>query len=35
MEGMDVADKIVGEDRDPNDNPYNRMEIKSVTLKEG
>jgi len=35
VEGMDVADKIVGEDRDSNDNPYNRMEIKSVTIKEG
>ncbi|CAI2719114.1 peptidylprolyl isomerase [Nitrospina watsonii] len=32
--GMDVADKIVGEPRDGNDNPHNRMEIKSVTIKE-
>lgn len=35
IEGMDVADKIVGEDRDSNDNPHTRMEIKSVTIKEG
>ena len=32
--GMDVADKIVNEPRDSNDNPNNRMEIKSVTLAE-
>ena len=35
VEGMDVADKIVGEDRDSNDNPLNRMEIQSITIKEG
>lgn len=34
IEGMDVADKIVNEPRDSNDNPDNRMEIKSVTLAE-
>ncbi|CCQ90713.1 Peptidylprolyl isomerase [Nitrospina gracilis 3/211] len=33
--GMDVADKIVNEPRDQNDNPHNRMEIKSITIKEG
>ncbi|MGP0565905.1 peptidylprolyl isomerase [Nitrospina sp. 32_T5] len=33
--GMDVADKIVNEARDQNDNPHNRMEIKSITIKEG
>ena len=34
VEGMDVADKIVNESRDPNDNPHNRMEMKSVTVEE-
>ncbi|MGV7221109.1 MAG: peptidylprolyl isomerase [Nitrospinales bacterium] len=33
VSGMDVADKIVGEPRDSSDNPDNRMEIKSVTIK--
>ena len=33
VEGMDVADKIVNEPRDSSDNPDNRMEIKSVTIK--
>ena len=31
-QGMDVADKIVGEDRDSNDNPLARMEMTSVTI---
>lgn len=34
MEGMDVVDKIVGEPRDSNDNPNNRMDMKSVTIVE-
>lgn len=33
--GMEVADKIVNEPRDHNDNPHSRMEIKSITIKEG
>jgi peptidyl-prolyl cis-trans isomerase B (cyclophilin B) len=33
VNGMDVADKIVDEPRDSSDNPDNRMEIKSVTIK--
>ncbi len=33
-EGMDVADKIVNESRDSNDNPEERMEIKSVSIVE-
>ncbi len=33
VNGMDVADKIVGEPRDSSDNPDNRMEIKTVTIK--
>ncbi len=32
IEGMDVADKIVKEPRDSNDNPDNRMEIKTVSI---
>jgi glycine/D-amino acid oxidase-like deaminating enzyme len=31
---MDVADKIVNEPRDSNDNPNERMEIKSVSIVE-
>jgi len=31
-QGLDVADKIVGEDRDSNDNPLARMEMTSVTI---
>ena len=31
-QGMDVADKIVSEDRDSNDNPLARMEMTSVTI---
>ena len=27
ISGMDVADKIVAEERDPRDNPFNRMEM--------
>ncbi|MDH3257545.1 MAG: peptidylprolyl isomerase [Nitrospinota bacterium] len=34
IEGMDVADKIVNESRDSNDNPDERMEMKSVTIVE-
>ena len=34
IEGMDVADKIVNEPRDSNDNPNNRMDIKTVTISE-
>ncbi len=34
IEGMDVADKIVNEPRDSNDNPNTRMEIKSITIVE-
>lgn len=33
VEGMDVADKIVNEPRNGSDNPDNRMEIKTVTIK--
>ena len=33
-QGMDVADKIVNEPRDPNDNPHKRMEVASITIKE-
>jgi len=33
VEGMDVADKIVNEPRNSSDNPDNRMEIKTVTIK--
>jgi len=32
VEGMDVADKIVNEPRDANDNPEQRMEMKSVSI---
>lgn len=32
IEGMDVADKIVNEARDSNDNPQERMEMKSVSI---
>ncbi len=32
IQGMDVADKIVSEDRDSNDNPLARMEMTSVTI---
>ncbi len=32
IEGMDVADKIVNEPRDSNDNPKERMEIKSISF---
>ena len=32
IQGMDVADKIVNEARDPNDNPLARMEMTSVTI---
>ncbi len=34
VNGMDVADKIVNEARDGNDNPNQRMEMVSVTVKE-
>jgi peptidyl-prolyl cis-trans isomerase B (cyclophilin B) len=34
IEGMDVADKIVDEPRDSNDNPEEKMEMKSVTIVE-
>jgi peptidyl-prolyl cis-trans isomerase B (cyclophilin B) len=34
IEGMDVADKIVNESRDSNDNPHERMEMKSVSIVE-
>jgi peptidyl-prolyl cis-trans isomerase B (cyclophilin B) len=34
IEGMDVADKIVNEPRDSNDNPDARMEMKSVSIVE-
>ena len=34
IEGMDVADKIVNESRDSNDNPEEKMEMKSVTIVE-
>jgi peptidyl-prolyl cis-trans isomerase B (cyclophilin B) len=34
IEGMDVADKIVNEPRDSNDNPEERMEMKSVSIVE-
>ena len=34
IEGMDVADKIVNEPRDANDNPEQRMEMKSVSIVE-
>lgn len=34
VEGMDVADKIVNESRDSNDNPEERMEMKSVSIVE-
>ncbi len=34
IEGMDVADKIVDEPRDSNDNPKERMEIKLVSIVE-
>lgn len=34
VEGMDVADKIVNEPRDSNDNPNERMEMKSVSIVE-
>lgn len=33
IQGMDVADKIVNEPRDGNDNPKKRMEVKSITIK--
>ena len=32
IEGMDVADKIVNEPRDSNDNPKGKMEIKSISF---
>ncbi|MCH8933157.1 MAG: peptidylprolyl isomerase [Nitrospinae bacterium] len=32
IEGMDVADKIVNEPRDSNDNPKEKMEIKSISF---
>lgn len=32
IQGMDVADKIVSEDRDSNDNPLARMEMTSVAI---
>ena len=35
IEGMDVADKIVNEPRDSNDNPEERIEMKSVSIVEG
>jgi peptidyl-prolyl cis-trans isomerase B (cyclophilin B) len=34
IEGMDVADKIVNEPRDSNDNPEEKMEMKSVSIVE-
>jgi len=34
IEGMDVADKIVNEPRDSNDNPEERIEMKSVSIVE-
>jgi len=34
INGMDVADKIVNEPRDSNDNPNNRMEMVSVTIEQ-
>ena len=34
IEGMDVADKIVNEPRDSNDNPKEKMEIKSISFTE-
>ncbi len=34
IEGMDVVDKIVDEPRDSNDNPNQRMEMKSVSIVE-
>ena len=34
IEGMDVADKIVNEPRDANDNPEERMEMKTVSIVE-
>ena len=34
IEGMDVVDKIVNEPRDSNDNPEEKMEMKSVTIVE-
>jgi peptidyl-prolyl cis-trans isomerase B (cyclophilin B) len=34
IEGMDVADKIVNEPRDSNDNPEEKIEMKSVTIVE-
>jgi len=34
IEGMDVADKIVNESRDSNDNPDARMEMKTVSIVE-
>ena len=34
IEGMDVADKIVNEPRDSNDNPDEKMEMKSVAIVE-
>ena len=34
IEGMDVADKIVNEPRDGNDNPNNRMVMESVRIEE-
>jgi peptidyl-prolyl cis-trans isomerase B (cyclophilin B) len=34
IEGMDVADKIVNESRDSNDNPDARVEMKSVSIVE-
>ncbi|NIQ01817.1 MAG: peptidylprolyl isomerase [Nitrospinaceae bacterium] len=34
IEGMEVADKIVNEPRDMNDNPNARMEIKSITIED-
>lgn len=33
-EGMDVADKIVNEERDKNDNPLTRVEMTKVTIEE-
>ena len=32
IEGMDVADKIVNEPRDSNDNPKEKIEIKSISF---
>lgn len=34
IEGMDVADKIVNEPRDSNDNPHSRMTMESVKIEE-